>query len=137
MPTAIVIYKGDLRTEAQHVASQDNIITDAPLDNQGKGQAFSPTDLVASALASCMLTIMGIVAARHALDIVGSRAEVDKIMGSNPRRISAIHVTLFMPAAAANFDDSSRQLLENAARTCPVAQSLSPDLQQIIRFVYP
>jgi uncharacterized OsmC-like protein len=137
MPTAVVVYMGDLRTEAQHIASQNNLITDAPVDNQGKGQAFSPTDLVATALASCMLTIMGIVAQRHELDIVGCRVEVEKIMGSNPRRISAIHVTLFMPAAAANFDAAQKQLLENAARTCPVAQSLSADLQQVIQFVYP
>jgi uncharacterized OsmC-like protein len=137
MPTAIVLYLGQLRTEALHAASENKIITDAPIDNHGQGQAFSPTDLVASALASCLLTIMGIVAARHDLDIRGARAEVQKIMADSPRRISAIHVDITMPPAAADFTPAQRQLLENAARACPVAHSLSADIQQIINFQYP
>jgi uncharacterized OsmC-like protein len=137
MPTAIVLYLGQLRTEALHLASENQIITDAPTDNHGQGQAFSPTDLVASALASCLFTIMGIVADRHHLDIKGARAEVQKIMADQPRRIGAIHVDITMPPAAANFSLAERQLLENAARTCPVAKSLSADIQQVINFKYP
>ncbi len=132
--TSTVIYLGDLRTEATHLQSGNVILTDAPTDNQGKGEAFSPTDLVATALASCMLTIMGIVAKRHELAIEGAFIHVKKIMADNPRRIGAIDIIIEMPEN--NFSDKERQLLENAAHTCPVSKSLSPDVQQNIEFIW-
>lgn len=132
--TSKVIYKGSLRTEAEHLSSGTQIITDAPTDNHGKGEAFSPTDLVATALASCMLTIMGIVANRSEINVEGASAAVTKVMASNPRRIAEIHVTITMPAN--NFSDKEKQLLENAAHTCPVAKSLDKDLKQVVNFIY-
>lgn len=137
MATSTVIYRGDLRTEALHIASQNAILTDAPTDNHGKGEAFSPTDLVATALGSCMLTIMGIIAARENLDIVGTTTTITKIMADNPRRIGEIRIQMQFPPAAASFSPADRQRLENAARTCPVAQSLDPEIKQIIDFQYP
>lgn len=132
--TSTIIYLGDLRTEATHLQSGNVILTDAPTDNQGKGEAFSPTDLVATALASCMLTIMGIVAKRHNLEIEGAFINTKKIMADNPRRIGAIKMVVEMPEN--NFTDKDRQLLENAAHTCPVSKSLHPDIQQEIEFVW-
>lgn len=137
MAISTVIYKGQLRTEALHLPSDNLIITDAPKDNHGKGEAFSPTDLVATALASCLMTIMGIVAQRHDWNIENTKAEVTKIMGENPRRIARIVVKITMPEQSKDFDAKTRQILENAALTCPVAQSLHPDLEQDIQFVYP
>ena len=137
MATSTVIYKGQLRTEALHLASNNSIISDAPKDNHGKGEAFSPTDLVATALASCLLTIMGIVAQRNDWNIENTKADVTKIMAENPRRIASIQIIITMPIQSQDFDTKTRQILENAARTCPVAQSLHPDLQQDIQFVYP
>ncbi len=135
MPTSSVIYLGDLRCQSVHTASHTEILTDAPVDNQGKGEAFSPTDLVATALANCMLTIMGISAARHSLDMKGATATVDKIMSSDaPRRIVKIAVQVSMPAN--NFSDKDKTLLENAARACPVSKSLHPDLEQDIQFIW-
>ncbi len=135
MPTSSLIYLGDLRCQAIHTASQNTIFTDAPVDNQGKGQAFSPTDLVATALANCMLTIMGISAARHDLDIKGASATVEKTMSSDsPRRIVKIAIRVQMPAH--NFSDKDKNLLENVARACPVAQSLAPSLEQDIQFIW-
>lgn len=135
MATAIVIYEGDLRTTATHIASDNTIITDAPVDNHGKGEAFSPTDLVSSALASCMLTIMGIAARTHQLDIVGTKAEVTKVMQAQPRRIAAIQVDITFPHH--KYTEKERLLLERAARTCPVALSLHPDIDQQLAFIYP
>ncbi|OWY20753.1 OsmC family peroxiredoxin [Sphingobacteriales bacterium UPWRP_1] len=134
--TSEVIYTGQLRTEAVHLQSGNRLITDAPTDNNGLGQAFSPTDLVATALATCMLTIMGIVAQRNDLNIDGTRVTINKIMQANPRKIARIEATLYMPAHVA-YAEKDRILLENAARTCPVALSLNPDIEQDIRFVYP
>ena len=90
-----VTYSGDLRTEARHIQSGISIVTDAPVDNQGKGEAFSPTDLIATALASCILTIMGIVAKRNNFKLIGTTAEVEKIMGSAPRKIEQIKINIF------------------------------------------
>ena len=129
-----VIYKGSLRTEAIHVQSGNTIITDAPIDNHGKGEAFSPTDLVATALASCMLTIMGIVANRNHLKINGTTAEIEKIMGANPRRINEIKISIRFNE---NFDKKTKRKLENAALTCPVSNSLSENLKESIKFIYP
>ncbi|SMO40892.1 OsmC family protein [Solitalea koreensis] len=132
MATSKTIYKGDLRTEATHLQSGTTIVTDAPTDNNGKGEAFSPTDLVATALGSCAMTIMGIVANRENIDLAGTAFDVTKIMGTEPRRITEVHVNFNFPQL--NIDDRQRKLLENAALTCPVAKSLSPELLQTIKF---
>ena len=134
MATISVIYQGNLRTQATHLASGNTIITDAPLDNQGRGEAFSPSDLVCSALASCMVTIMGIVARRNNLAIEGTQIQVTKIMASEPRRISEVVVAFTVPNA--NLNEKERQILENAARTCPVALSLDPEIKQTVTFSY-
>jgi uncharacterized OsmC-like protein len=134
MKTSKIIYKGNLRTEAVHFLSGQAIITDAPLDNNGKGEAFSPTDLLATSLGSCMLTIMGIVSERHGLHIEGTVVEITKIMASEPRRVSEIIVEFLMPAN--DYSSKDKTLLENAAKTCPVAKSLSTDLKQTIIFNY-
>ena len=121
-----VEYVGDLRTESVHIDSNTTIITDAPKDNQGLGRKFSPTDLVASSLASCLLTIMGIVAERHNIDFKGSYANVQKIMGRNPRRIKIINIDLFINNSIRKNDF---KILKNAAKHCPVHNSLSKDMQ--------
>ncbi|HEX8504639.1 MAG TPA: OsmC family protein [Hymenobacter sp.] len=134
MTTATARYAGHLRTEATHVASGNIIQTDAPKDNHGQGEAFSPTDLVSTALGSCMMTVMGIVAARHELELVGSAFAVVKHMSPEaPRRIAQIDLTFTLPAALAPND---RALLERTALTCPVALSLHPDIKQNVEFEY-
>ena len=132
--TSKVNYLGDLRTSAIHIASAKNIITDAPIDNQGKGEAFSPTDTVATALASCLLTIMGIKARDLNIDIKNTTAEVSKMMASNPRRISEIKVTVNFTKS---YDQRIKKILEKAALACPVSNSLHPDLKQNILFNWP
>ena len=134
MITAKTEYIGNLRTEAQHLQSGNKIITDAPLDNQGKGEAFSPTDLVATALASCMITIVGIAANNHDFNIDGTKMEITKIMASDPRRISEVKIDFILPAN--NYTGKHKRIIENAALTCPVAKSLHPDLKQTIGFQY-
>lgn len=128
--TSKVEYLGGLRTECKHLLSGQKIITDAPPDNQGKGEAFSPTDLTATSLATCILTTMAIRA--RDLDITGARAEVTKIMASDPRRISRIEVKITMPKNG--FSDKDKKVLEGIARTCPVAFSLSEKIEQVIDF---
>ena len=132
--TSKVNYLGDLRTSAIHIASAKNIITDAPIDNQGKGEAFSPTDTVATALASCLLTIMGIKARDLKIDIKNTTAEVAKIMASKPRRISEIQITVNFTKS---YDQRIKKILEKAALACPVSNSLHPDLKQNILFNWP
>jgi putative redox protein len=132
--TSKVVYEGDLRTRLTHIYSGNEIITDAPLDNQGLAQAFSPTDLVASALGSCMMTIMGIKARGMNLDLKGTEIEITKVMASEPRRISEVHATIKFPPN--NFNDKEKTILENAAKTCPVAFSLHPDIKQELVFVW-
>lgn len=132
--TSTVTYLGNLRTSATHLASGSTFITDAPVDNQGKGEAFSPTDTVATALASCLMTIMGIKAQDLNIDLTGTRAEVTKVMGTNPRRIVEIQITITF---IQRFDTKTQTLLERAARTCPVAYSLHPDLNQQLQFIWP
>jgi putative redox protein len=128
------IYLGNLRTEAEHLKSGNKFITDAPPDNNGKGEAFSPSDTVCAALASCMMTIMGIVAERELLNIKGLTAEVTKIMSSvPPRKIDEIHVHLKMPAEV-TLSEKQKETLKRAAHTCPVALSLHPSIQQIVSF---
>ena len=129
---ATVEYVGDLRTKATHLKSGDVVTTDAPTDNQGKGEAFSPTDLVSAALSSCMMTIMGQVAVREGVNINGLKTEVVKVMTANPRKIAEIKITFSHPDLKAT--DIQKQKLMNAARTCPVALSLSEGLQQTIAF---
>ena len=132
--TSTVIYLSALRTEATHLASSQKLTTDAPKDNQGKGEAFSPTDTVATALASCLLTIMGIKARDLNIDLQGTKAEVHKIMGTTPRRITEIKIDIQF---SNSFDDKIKTVLERAARTCPVANSLHPDLKQNLSFIWP
>ncbi|OXA78206.1 Uncharacterized OsmC-related protein [Flavobacterium aquidurense] len=129
--TSKVTYLGDLRTQSIHVQSGSEIISDAPLDNNGKGEAFSPTDTVANALASCMMTIMGIKARDLNSDFVGSTAEVTKIMNAEPRRIGAIEIVFDMQGVE---DTKSRTILERAAMTCPVFLSLSSEIEKRITF---
>ena len=132
MATAKNTYLGGLRTESIHIASGNKIITDAPLDNHGKGESFSPTDLVASAFASCMITIMGILAEREKLDITGITAGVTKIMNANPRKIEEIQVIFTLSNNTLNEEDKLK--LKRAAMTCPVALSLHPDIKQTVEF---
>lgn len=129
--TSKVVYIGDLRTESTHVQSGNTIVSDAPTDNNGKGEAFSPTDAVANALATCMFTIMGIKAREMSIDMKDSTAEVTKHMQSAPRMISKIEVVFNMKADA---DDKTRTILERAAMTCPVYLSLHPDIEKKITF---
>ena len=131
MSTAKVTYLGRLRTSCEHLASGTNIITDAPVDNKGQGQAFSPTDIVATALASCILTIIGIKATEINASIEGAQAVVNKVMASNPRRISQIKVEITLPSQ----DNLKTQIvLERAGNTCPVFYSLHPDIQKNITY---
>ncbi|WP_341837640.1 OsmC family protein [Chitinophaga pollutisoli] len=133
MQMAAILYNGELRTTATHVRSGSVIETDAPVDNNGKGERFSPTDLVASSLGSCMLTIMGIKARDKGWNIDGTKVSIEKIMGTEPRRITGVKVVFDMPASA-GLDDTARKILENAALTCPVAKSLHPDINQDVTF---
>jgi uncharacterized OsmC-like protein len=133
MATSKVLYNGGLRTTATHLQSSTDIITDAPVDNQGKGEAFSPTDLLATSLASCMLTIMGIAARTHGIDIDGTSAEVTKVMGTEPRRVTEIHVNFTFPKKN-DYSDKQKKILENAALTCPVHYSLHPDIKRPVDF---
>ncbi|MEA9411971.1 OsmC family protein [Flavobacterium sp. PL02] len=129
--TSKVTYLGDLRTKSVHVQSGNEIISDAPIDNNGKGEAFSPTDTVANALASCMMTIMGIKARDLNVDFIGSTAEVTKIMNAEPRRIGAIEIAFEMQGVA---DEKSRTILERAGMTCPVFLSLNSEIEKKITF---
>ena len=132
METIRTIYKGNLRTEALHVNSGQIIITDAPVDNQGKGEAFSPTDLLSASLGSCMLTVMGIAARTHHIDLDGAAISITKLMASNPRKVSEIIIEFKLPTK--NYSDKEKVILEKAAITCPVALSLNPDIKQTIYF---
>jgi len=129
---ATVEYLGDLRTQAKHLKSGNLVITDAPVDNMGKGEAFSPTDLVSAALCSCMLTIMGQVADREGINLKGLSSEVVKIMSSNPRKIAEIQITFSHAALQAT--EVQKQKLRNAAKTCPVALSLAESVKQTVTF---
>lgn len=132
MPTSQIKYLGDLRTESTHLASGETIITDAPVDNHGKGEAFSPTDLLANSLGNCMLTIMGIAAREHGFNIDGTTCSITKIMAANPRRVSEIQVVFDLPQEA--YSDKHKKIIEHAALTCPVFLSLHPDLVKTVSF---
>ncbi len=134
MDTAHVKYLGQLRTEAVHVRSGKKIITDAPLDNHGKGEAFSPTDLLSTSLACCMMTLMGIAADARQIQLNGLQARVVKHMASAPRRVERIEVHISLNGT--QLTDDQRHILEHAARTCPVAQSLREDLVKEMTFTY-
>lgn len=131
MPTSKVTYLGNLRTSSIHLKSGSEIISDAPTDNNGKGEAFSPTDTVANGLASCMLTVMGIKARDLDVDFTNSTAEVTKIMGTEPRRIVEIQVVFNMSIAV---DEKTKTILEKTALTCPVWFSLHPDIKKEVTF---
>jgi uncharacterized OsmC-like protein len=131
MITSKVTYLGDLRTSSAHIQSGSVILSDAPVDNNGKGEAFSPTDTVANALASCMFTVMGIKARDLGVDFSGATAEVTKVMGTEPRRIVAIQVVFSMPLDP---DEKIKTVLERTVKTCPVFYSLHPDIEKDIVF---
>jgi len=126
------LYLGGLRTEDTHVKSGNKVITDAPPDNNGRGEAFSPTDLVCASLSSCMMTLMGILAEREKIDLTGMTSSITKIMASNPRRIEEIQIVFHHPNL--NATPEQRKKLEHAARTCPVALSLSENIRQVVSF---
>lgn len=131
--TSKVIYKGNLRTESEHLQSGSKMITDAPVDNHGKGEAFSPTDTVANAVATCMLTVMGIKAENLGIDLEGTTAEVTKTMASDPRRISKVEIKVHFPS---DYGEKNNKILENSARVCPVIQSLNPDIELDLTFQF-
>ena len=127
-------YVGELRTSSTHVKTGKNIITDAPIDNNGKGQAFAPTDLVSTALCSCITTVMGICAEKGKFEMPNSKAKITKLMSTNPRKISEIHLRIYFKI---NFPDREKKMLEKAAHSCPVHQSLHADIKKVITFNYP
>ncbi|MBA2583051.1 MAG: OsmC family protein [Bacteroidetes bacterium] len=132
MEIAKIDYVGDLTTESVHLKSGSKINTDAPVDNNGKGLAFSPTDLLCASLGSCMLTVMGIVADNNNLNIKGTRITLSKIMASEPRRVGEIILDFTMPEN--QFSEKEKQLLKNAALNCPVAKSLKAEIKQTVKF---
>ena len=131
--TSTVIYEGNLRTAASHLQSGSQIETDAPTDNQGKGERFSPTDLVATALGSCMMTIMGMKARDLGLDLKDTKIDITKHMGTDPRRITGIDVALHFPKTL-SITDKDKTVLERAALTCPVFESIHPEIKVDTRF---
>jgi uncharacterized OsmC-like protein len=131
--TSKIIYNGKLRTTATHLQSGTVIETDAPTDNHGLGERFSPTDIVATALGSCMISIMGIVAQTHDMNVDGTECNIEKIMAADPRRITEIKAEIFMKGQE-SFSDKQKSMLEKATYTCPVFYSLHPDLKKTIIF---
>lgn len=129
------VYLGNLRTEIEHIQSGNKIITDAPLDNNGKGEFFSPTDIFSSALGSCMLTIIGMAANTHGFNIDGTTLEIEKVMAANPRRVAEIKIDFHFPAGS-HYSDKEKKIIEASAKTCPVANSLHPDIVKNINFIY-
>ena len=134
MVTITTVYEGGLRCQATHGPSGSQLTTDAPVDNHGRGESFSPTDLVATAFGACMMTIMGIVADRHGIDLKGMTAETSKVMSATPpRRIASLITRLTVPLPA---DHPHREVLERAAHTCPVHQSLHPEIDTTVEFIW-
>jgi len=129
-----VTYQGHLRNQATHVRSGNTLITDAPTDNHGKGEAFSPTDLLCTSLASCMITLMGIAAESKGIVLEKVEAQIEKVMYSDPRRVGEIHVRIGI--GDKGYTEREKAILENAAMTCPVSKSLHPDIKQVIAFNY-
>jgi putative redox protein len=130
-------YLGELRTEAIHLHSGTKIFTDAPLDNQGRAESFSPTDLLATSLGSCLMTVVAIAARTQGFEerLVGTRLEITKIMKSDPRRVGGIQIQIYFTSGS-NFNEKERKIIEHTARTCPVALSLHPDLMQELDFIW-
>jgi len=132
MHTIATEYPGDLRTRAVHVKSGNELITDAPVDNEGRGEAFSPTDLLATSLASCMLTVIGIAARKHGFSIDGTIVKTTKIMASDPRRVGELVVEFEFPSRS--YSEKEILLIKRTAETCPVARSLHPDLKLTVSY---
>ena len=132
MATIQTTYLGGLRTEATHIQSKNTIITDAPLDNKGKGEAFSPTDLLAASLGSCMMTIMGIAARDQNINMNGTTCSITKIMASDPRRVVEIQVVFNFPQG--DYSEKDKTILKRSAENCPVAKSVHPDILQNLTF---
>lgn len=127
--TSTVLYNGELRTTCTHQASQSSFETDAPVDNHGRGERFSPTDLLATSLATCMLTVMGIKARTIGVELDGMKVDVVKIMKQDPRRVGGIDLTYHIPAALSDVDEKTKSVLKHTADTCPVIRSLHPDIE--------
>lgn len=134
MATIQTTYLGDLRTESVHLQSGTRLVTDAPTDNQGKGESFSPTDLLATAYGACVFTIMGIAAKTHGFDIEGTKVETTKVMGTEPRRIVELITNFTFPPN--DYSVKQKKILELAAKECPVYNSLHPDLKKTVTFTY-
>jgi uncharacterized OsmC-like protein len=134
MPTSTLEYLGDLRTKLTHIQSGQVVVTDAPTDNNGKGEAFSPTDLMSTSLCACMITIMGVAAQTHKFSIDGATAEITKIMSANPRKVSEVQIEITFPKN--NYSDKEKKIIEHIASTCPVALSLHPDLKQSVKLIF-
>lgn len=132
--TSTLIYTGNLHCELKHISSGSTIQTDAPTDNHGKGEAFSPTDLTATSLAACMLTTMGIAAQTRGINMNDASATCNKVMYADPRRIGEIHIAITMPRN--NFSENEKTMLENTARTCPVMQSIHPDIKTDLQITW-
>lgn len=133
MATIQTLYLGDLRTEITHVQSGNKVMTDAPTDNNGKGEYISPTDMVAAALGSCMLTLMALAARRLEIELKGTRVEIQKVMAANPRRIAEIKLDFYFPGS---YTDRCRRIIEGAGETCPVGKSLHSDVKQTVTYHY-
>ncbi|MDF2189259.1 OsmC family protein [Paraflavitalea sp. CAU 1676] len=131
--TSTVVYEGNLKTVCTHLKSGTQIFTDPPVDNQGKGESFSPTDLMATSLGACMLTIMGIKARDLEVDLTDTKIEVEKLMAADPRRVSGINVTFSFPETLV-VDEKNKTILERAAHTCPVMYSIHPDIVVNVTF---
>jgi uncharacterized OsmC-like protein len=130
--TSTVVYNGELRTTCTHLGSGNNFETDAPVDNNGRGERFSPTDLMSTSLATCMITVMGIKARTMGFDLAGVKIDVLKIMRSDPRRVCRIELTFHIPDDLKNIDEKTKTILKNTGLTCPVALSLNPEIEQVI-----
>jgi putative redox protein len=127
--TSTVEYDGELRTVCTHLRSGNNFETDAPVDNNGKGERFSPTDLMATSLATCMITVMGIKARNMGFDLNGVKIEVEKIMKSDPRRVGGINLFFYVPDSLKGIDEKTKQILKHTGKTCPVWLSIHPDIE--------
>lgn len=127
--TSTVVYNGELRTTCTHLGSGNAFETDAPVDNNGKGARFSPTDLMATSLATCMITVMGIKARSMGFDLKGVKADVEKIMKPEPRRVVGINIFFHFPEALVNVDEKTKQILKHTGNTCPVRHSIHPDIE--------
>lgn len=127
--TSTVVYEGDLRTTCTHLRSGNFFETDAPVDNNGKGERFSPTDLMATSLATCMVTVMGIKARTMGFDLNGVKVAVEKIMKADPRRVGGIHLFFHIPDELKSLDEKTKQIMQHTGNTCPVQQSIHPDIE--------